>query len=309
MLTAEQLLSYRDALLVQFAFGLASILPMDFATRQPGGRSVAGWLGTYLESKHIRGVKDAFQNIGKNSNQLARGNFEAFDRVLRWASMPARTHAEIRTAFEYTCAYVASRARPTAAMPRLDRSALTHEAICRLLVSLFDMSSGGAYEQFVVASLLHALLELQGTASYRVETKNLNASDKSSRTAGDVQVVIGQRVVEAIEVTANDWRTKIGGAAKTIKDNDLSRLTILARGVSDAGSDAFDEVRKTGLDISVLELRQFCFSVAAALTKPARASALVRLYELIDRNQPRYELVNDLCAALVAHKLTEMSTR
>ena len=76
-------LSYRDALVVQFAFWLANGRPTDITQRQEGGRGVAGWLGKYLASKHIRAVSDAFQNIGKNTENLVRGNFAEFDSILR----------------------------------------------------------------------------------------------------------------------------------------------------------------------------------------------------------------------------------
>lgn len=113
-------------------------------------------------------------------------------------------------------------------MPELNRSALTFARVVSLLSGLLDTPSGGAFEQFAVAALLHTLVDNHGEGRVRVETKNLNASDCSAFVAGDVQIASGSRVLEAFEVTANDWRTKLAGASKTIRDNDLSRLHVIA---------------------------------------------------------------------------------
>lgn len=298
-------LSYRDALVVQFGYWLANGAALDITVRQAGGRGVAGWLGTFLAAQHISAVADAFQNIGKNSTQLTRGNLPAFDSVLRWGSDPVRTIDEIAAVFHYTCARIAENARPILPMPSLNRGGLTFSRVCALLSRLYAIPSAGAFEQFSIAALLHALVEQQGETQYRVTTKNLNASDKSSRTAGDVQILIGNRVVEALEVTANDWTTKMAGADKTIKDNDLSRLTILASGVRQMGDALFAQLDAAGIDLSVLELKSFAFSLVSALTRSGRDSALIRLYEMLDRLQPKTEIVNEFVNALFAAGLCE----
>lgn len=308
VLNSTGLMSYRDAIVVQMAFWLANEKSTNITLRQDGGRGVSKWLGQYLASKHIRAVSDAFQNIGKNTKNLVRGNFKEFDSVLRWGSEAARTSDEIESAFRYTCAKIAANARPILPMPVVDRGTLTFGRVCELLSRLFATPSGGAFEQFSVAALLHALVEQQGETQYRVETKNLNASDKSSRAAGDVQILIGNRVVEALEVTANDWREKLAGAAKTIKDNDLSRLTILAGGVQATGDKLFGELNALGFDLSVLEVKSFAFSIVSALTRQGRATALQRLYELLDRYQPRVEIVNQFVNLMIELELIEETT-
>lgn len=298
-------LSYRDALVVQLAFWLANGKATDTTMRQEGGRGVSKWLGEYLASKHIRAVSDAFQNIGKNTENLARGNLKEFDAVLRWGAENTRTQPEINAAFRYTCAKIAANARPILAMPALDRGTLTFGRVCEMLSRLYATPSAGAFEQFAVAALLYALIEQQGETQYRVETKNLNASDKSSRSAGDIQILVGNRVVEALEVTANDWREKLSGAAKTIKDNDLSRLTIVAAGVQATGDALFGELNALGFDLSVLEVKAFSFSMVSALTRQGRATACNRLYELLDRYQSSVEIVNQFVTMLNELSLTE----
>lgn len=298
-------LSYRDALVVQLAFWLANGSPTNITLRQEGGRGVSKALGEYLARKHIRAVNDAFQNIGKNTENLARGNLKEFDLVLQWGASGDRKKQEIEAAFRYACSKIAANARPILAMPMLDRGSLTFGRVCGLLSQLFATPSGGAFEQFAVAALLHALVEQQGDAKYRVETKNLNASDRSSRAAGDIQILIGNRVVEALEVTANDWREKLSGAAKTIKDNDLSRLTIVASGVHSTGDALFDDLSALGYDLSVLDVSSFTFSLVSALTRQGRSLAFQRLYEFLDRYQPSVEIVNQFVKNLVAAGLTE----
>lgn len=298
-------LSYRDALVVQFAFWLAVGKPIDLRLRQKGGRGVSKWLGGYLSSKHIRAVKDAFQNIGKNTDQLDRGNLPEFDAVLLWGTDPDRSAAEIEATFRFCCAKIAANARPILPMPTLDRGSLTFGRVSALLSRLYATPSAGAYEQFSIAALLHALVEQQGEASYRVETKNLNASDKSSRSAGDVQILVGNRVVEALEVTANDWTEKLAGAAKTIRDNDLSRLTIIAGGVEAKGDALFGELNKLPFDLSVLEVKSFATSIVSGLTRQGRANALQRLYELLDRYQPKVDVVNQFVAFVEELRLSE----
>lgn len=295
-------LSYRDGLLIQLAYGLA-LGVQDLTIRHRGGRSVAGKLGRFLEAAHIPAVKDAYQNIAKNTPTLTRGNVPAFDEFLRWASEPERASEQLEAAFEYACARVAATARPVAPMPELDLSKLSFAAVSQLLEELFSTGSGGAYEQFAIAALLHALIEQATASGYRVETKSLHASDKSSRAAGDVQILAGQLIIEAFEVTANLWSEKLPAAGKIIRDHDLSRLHIVARAPEADRRLILDELTQHAEDVSVLDVRAFTSSLVASLRRRDRALALLRLYELLDRHQPDVERVNAYVAALVRHRL------
>ena len=240
-------ISYRDVLVVQLAYRLASEGTSNLTVRHAGARTVGQRLGTFFARHHIRSVQDAYQNIGKNSTNLTRGNFAEFDSFLRWASTDKKiTDAQIEAAFDYICAAVAVTARPVLTMPPLNRSALTFATVSRLMRDLFDVGSQGAYEQFAIAALLSALIEQTGARQYRVETKNLNASDKSSRAAGDVQIVMGNRVVEAYEITANDWETKLPGAEKSVRDHDLTRIHIVASVKEGAIADLLRKLGGTG---------------------------------------------------------------
>ena len=304
-------MSYRDALIIQLAYGIRGGLGLDLTQRQPGARGpagVAGRLSAFLAEAHINAVKDAFQNIGKNTANLARGNVEEFDALLAWASARATNAQQLTAVFECACAEIASTARPTLQMPPLCLAQLTFPRVVGFLSGLYALGSEGAYEQFAIAALLTATLEQGNLKEYRVETKSLNASDRSSRVAGDVQIVAGNRIVEAYEVTANEWETKMAGAEEAARSHDLSRLHIVARTRKEPYREALLKLRPLTTDVSVLEVEHFSAALVSALTKRYRERALIRLYELLDRYQPDVNRVNAYVRALADAELALRAT-
>lgn len=299
---SDKRISYRDGVLIQLGYGVA-VPTLDLTKRPEGARGMAQQLGEFLAARHITAVKDAYQNIAKNSDVLTRNNVPAFDRLLVWAT--GATLEEREAALRLACAVVASKARPVLPMPPVNRSALSFVRFVDLLNALLGSQSGGAFEQFTIAALLHTVVANHGEGRARIETKNLNASDRSSFVAGDVQLVIGSRVIEAFEVTASDWRTKVRAAVKTIKDNDLSRLHVIAARPEGDRAAASAELRALAEDVSVLDSRQVVDVLAALLTRPQRAEALTRLYEYLDRYQPDTERVNLLVRQLEEAGLVE----
>lgn len=298
----DRRISYRDGVLIQLGYGLEDAT-LDLTKRPEGARGMAQQLGVFLAERHIVAVKDAYQNIAKNTDQLARGNVAEFDRLLNWANGAKK--AEREAALKFACAAVAATARPVLPMPVLNRSALTFARTTDLLLSLLGVPSGGAYEQFAVAALLHTMVANHAADQVRVETKSLNASDRSSFAAGDVQIATGSRAIEAFEVTANHWAKKIDGASKTIRDNDLSRLHILAIRPDGERAKVIERLNQLAEDVAVLDVRQAVEVLTAVLTRPQRAEALMRLYEYLDRYQPDTERVNELVRRLVASNLVE----
>lgn len=293
--------SYRSALVVQLGYGLAADEPMDLTQRPSGSRGatgVAGRTGSLLKEHHVATVPDSHQNIAKNNPNMARGNFPAFDNVLRWASEPERTKDELRAVFDYACCSIARTARPVSPMPDVDQGKLTFAAVMTLFNEMLEAKSGGAHEQYIVAALLEADAGQSATEQY-VETKNINTSDKSARSPADVQLKRKGRVDEAFEVTANEWTEKTSPGSEKIRAFDLSRLHVVAR-VSDYTS-MLKELGKQADDISVLEVRGFVATYAARLLRPWRAAALKRLYELLDRYGGNIELVNEYVRRL--HRL------
>jgi len=290
---AHESLSYRDALAVQLAYGVASPTHVDLTRRGKGARSVAKKLGDFLASKHIRCVKDAFQNIGKNTPDLVRGNLQAFDDLLLWATEAGRPRADLDMALSILCVSIASIARRVLSMPELDAAKLDFAGTSRLLDRMLDSNSGGANEQFIVAALLHALVTQIGISGIRVDTKNLNASDRSSRVAGDIQLLAGNRILEAFEVTANEWTDKVAQAGQTIREHDLSRLHVVAKRSRHTREQTLEKLGCVEEDVSVLDLGHFALILVASLTRQNRSLALHRLYDLLDRLQPDANRVND----------------
>lgn len=290
-------LSYRDALLIQLAYRDTI---RDLTIRPKGARSVAKNLGEFFEGAHIQGVKDAYQNIGKNSSTLVRGNFEPFDSFLKWASDNEASKESLDVTFEYACGYVASTSRPVSTFPKLDKTKLSFARVMLLFDLLFDTGSQGAYEQFSIAALLDALIEQFEAKNFRVETKNLNASDKSSSAAGDIQVFsTGKILHDAYEITANDWSQKVHGITKTIKEFDLSRMHVIAKVGSDENRRAaLNQLKDLEDDISVLDVRSFAASLISILRKSGRAAAMKRLYEFLDQYQSDISKTNFYVATL-----------
>lgn len=63
------------------------------------------------------------------------------------------------------------------------------------------------------------------------------------------------------------------------------------------------ELGEIAEDVSVIDIRQFLRLLVAVMRKPARAAALRRLYQLLDRNQPNIALVNAYVKLIKQHGL------
>jgi hypothetical protein len=288
--------SYRDALLVALAVPLVRRVQVDLTERTTGARSASGTIGRVLAGLHIKAVGDAYQNIAKNSTLLARGNNPAFDRVLRWASSGA-TLEVIDHAYRYVATSIAATARNVEPLPQLRPARLTFPAVMGVLDDMLRTPSGGVHEQYILAACLHAGVG----PGYRVETKMVTTSDTSSQTPGDIQV-ISQIATEALEVTANEWDTKLPQARSVLERHDFQRVHIVGHVPEDLYR------RLPGLvdaDISVLDVRATVAALVALLPRQRREAALSRLYELLDRNVPSPNLVNAYVLRLQARGLAE----
>jgi hypothetical protein len=300
--TLKAPISYRDGVFIQLAFGLEAP-GFDHTHKGEGGRSSAGKFATALAERHIPFVKDAYQNIGKNSPNLARGNVASFDDLLRW--MNDAPEDERFKLLDLLSATVALTSRPVRPMPQLARAELTFVKVAGLLDALLATPSGGAHEQFAVAAFLEALIDefgQGGVGGLAVRTKNINAADASAGTAADVQVMRGNRIEEALEVSASDWRGKLAQAIQAARNADLPRVHILA--YADNLDGLAEGLQATTTDVTVIDVRVFLRSLAAVMKKPAREVALRLLYDHIERKQPDIERVNAYVELLGRHALT-----
>lgn len=290
-------LSYRDALLIILAFKYVNP-DLNTTVRPAGSRTVGSRLGRFLKAKAIPFVNDAFQNIGKNNDALARGNYEEFDDLLGW--FKDQRSQMILACLNYGCSVVAAKSRPICPMPELDIENLTFARMMGLYEDLLNKPSQGAYEQFVIASLLAAYHGFQDS-QYRVQTKHLTASDRSSGTAGDIQILDHNRLIEAYEITANDWRSKLDGVDAKAREHDLTRSHIVTTTMENYSGITRDLNLPT--DISLLDLRHFAAVLIHFLPRAYRKVALYRLHDYLSRYQESVERVNIFVDLLGNHGL------
>jgi hypothetical protein len=302
VLAMKKGLSYRDGLVVQLAWGL-EVEGFDHTLKGDGGRTATKAVADRLTARHIAAVRDAYQNIAKNFPRLDRGNVQAFDGLLHW--MNAATAPEREQLFSLLIARIALTARNVLPMPTLARTELTFAKVAMLLDELFKTGSGGAYEQLAVAAFLEALIDefgMGGVGALSVKTKNINAADASSGATADVQVMRGNKIEEAFEVSASDWRGKVPQALLAARNADLNRVHILAYG--DDAKGLADALGDSTTDVALMDVRGFLRLIAGLLRTPSREAALRRLYELIERNQPETDRVNFYVGLLRSHSLT-----
>jgi hypothetical protein len=302
VLTMKQGLSYRDGLIVQLAWGLEAD-GFDHTLKGDGGRTASKAVAVILSDRHIAATKDAYQNIGKNTPTLVRGNVPAFDALLYWMNSASRRDRE--ALLRFLLARVALTARNVEPMPALARANLTFANVAAFLDALCKIPSGGSFEQFAVAAFLEAIIDefgLGGVGGLGVKTKSINATDASTGATADVQIMRGNKIEEAFEVSASDWRSKIGQALDAARLADLKRVHVLAYGDDLTGLGQSQQ--NTTTDVTVMDVRGFLRLIAGLLKTPAREVALIRLYELIERNQPEAERVNAYVGLLRSHALT-----
>lgn len=250
-----------------------------------------------LDELNIRARRDPFQTIAKGSDTLLGRERASWNELLRWAA-PQQSIEPVDRAMRYMATGIAATARDVPPMLSLDVARLSFRRMVRIVDDLLSRPSGGAHEQFVFAALLHAQAEESGNR--RVETKTLNASDASAGTAADVQVYEGGKVIEAYEVTANLWESKVGQALRVLRDHDLPRVHVVARDAAPAAMEIRQAVAvaapAAGLvaasaDVSVLDIRHECRSLIHRLSRPGRRSALIKLWEHLVTKQPNDALV------------------
>jgi hypothetical protein len=292
--------SYRDGLLTLLAVPLVRGERTDLKVRQAGWRGAADDVGRkVLRSLHIKGVKGAFEIIGKNTPELIRGVNEAWDGTLVWASYET-TIDELRAAFEYVAAGIAATARTVEDRPHLRPAALTFARVMRVLDAMLGEPSGGAHEQYIVAALLEAAVAREGT---RVETKSMSASDRSSKAAGDIEILDRGKLLEGIEVSANPWGEKLPQAEDAIREYGLPRAHVFAAADEPGLYEAV--MLATERDVSVVDVRAVVPVLVALLDRRQREAALLKLYELLDEKLASPELVNGYVGRLRAAELAD----
>lgn len=290
--------TYRDAALIVLAYAVDEGTTEYVDVPPDGRRGVAQRLAALLDELNIRARRDAFQTLAKGASTLLGRQRESWNQLLMWAQRQESIEP-VAQAMRYMATSIAATARDLPAMPLLDVSRLTFRRVVQVTDALLSQPSGGAHEQFVFAALLHAQAEEYGNR--RVETKTLTAADASAGTAADVQVWEGGHLIEAYELTANPWASKIPQTLAVLRDYDLRRVHIVAPGASPSAQEIKAAVAATSLpagliagnvDLSVLDVKQECRSLVHRLNRPHRRSALNKLWEHLAMRQPNDALVS-----------------
>lgn len=298
--------SYRDGMLVLLAMAVCADAHLDVTERPPGLRTLAQYLydEVYLPL-YIRGTKDAFANIGKNTKSLIRGNVEEWDEMVKWISATTTTKEDLKKAFHHLAWLVGRTAKKPDGWQELEPGALTFQKMASLFDDLLSRKSRGAYQQFSFAALLRAARELESGRSLLVLTKRIDASDATSGVLGDVQVWDRDRLLESYEVTANSWETKLSQAIDILRTGKIDHVVIVAA-ASGVTAEDLEERIPPGHDIAVVDVGSEVRSQVARLPRKIRALALRYLHEYLENEHSRPELLDGYLEALQAHGLDEL---
>jgi hypothetical protein len=282
----------RDGILTLLAMEVAHGDLIDWR-HQPlhnPARSASRFLGSILYPRlHIAGSPEALQTGVKGTGTYMDRSNETWKSILGWAS-DQDDLAKVETAYLYLASKIASTARSLPDPPVLDTPRLTFSRVFAVADNMLGRPSGGAHEQLLFAALLDAWRQQIGLPGF-VETKHVNAADASSGTAADVQVKHGSQVLEAYEVTGEQFGSKVTQAMRTLRQHDLRRVHILAKGAGKATAAEIKEMLPPEVDISVLDVRDEIRSLVGGLDKPHRREALETLYRLLVDKQPDDGLV------------------
>ena len=250
---------------------------LQHTNRLAGDRTVSEHISRVLGSYNIPATDGAMQSSTYRAGyQAAQAADPAVRDFLQWlAASPSL--GEVEALFRQLARAFAGLELAFAELPPLDPDAFSFVATRGLIERLRGRPSQGAYEQYLVAALLHEEFALVHP-SWRVETKPIRAADSPSRTPGDVQVRRHLALVHAIEVSAIDWHDKVSQAGHTGRRTSTCQVTVVAPagGLSaNALADALVAARvPAGVDVAVIDLTSFLDAVSARLTPASRAAAV-----------------------------------
>jgi hypothetical protein len=272
--------------------------------RLAGDRTVSEHISRVLGRFNVPATDGAMQSSTYRAGyQAAQAADPAVRDLLQWLSAGPGLD-EVEVLFRHLARAFAELELAFAELPVLTADAFSFVAMKRLVERLLAHPSQGAYEQYLVAALLHEEFALVHP-SWRVETKAVGAADLSSQTPGDVQVRQRQALVQAIEVSANDWQGKLRQAAQTGRRTSTRQVTVVAPAgglTADELAGAISSARLpagVGVDVAVVDLPSFVDAVSARLTPQSRAAAVRLVHRhLVTWGRTRPDLVSYLVVAV-----------
>lgn len=243
-----------------------------FASVPRGWRGVNGdkLFCEELRDRHLSlgNVKAFAENIGAKGAQSdfdpSRDvRFNPYARLMQTASPDDRQKAA-----DYLASRYADSQQILPSLPAVGDDVLTFVRAKALFHDLLESASEGAIQQFLVAAMLRQVR--QGTG-IEVVTHNPHGSDRSDRTAGDVEERVDGTILRAYEVTASlPWRDRLSAAKRKMDRHGLSKYVIVANGVNRAEEWAQPaqlalQLDLYGRDIAVVDLEDVCNWMAAQL--------------------------------------------
>ncbi len=280
---------------------------LQTTNRLSGDRAVSQYVSVVLKRYNIPATDGAMQSSTyRGGYQALQASDPAVGEFLVW--MAGADLEAVNGLFTRLARSLAEQELAFAELPALEVDAFGFVAMRALIERLRAKPSGGAFEQYLVAALLSEEFAL-AHPSWRVGTKSVGAPDTSARTTGDVEVRRKQRLEYAIEVSAHDWRDKVGQAAQTARRTHAQQVTVvapapgltsdhLAVAVAEAGAPA-------GVDIAVVDLGAFLDAVSSRLRPVSRAAAVRAVHRhLVTWGRTRPDLVAHLVEAVNALGLT-----
>lgn len=281
--------------------------------RIPGDRTVGDLLcERLLVPRNIPATKGPFQSStwrsGYRANQARAAALSSF---LDWHENASLLDLD-RVCDRLVATFLGAAAN-LVPLPKVDASSLTFARFRSFLDELFQVKSGGAFEQYCFAALLQREMNASG-ADGRVVTKSVRSSDSATGAAGDVIVRRGGRIAEAYEVTARPWRTKLGQLSTSARAG-LTEVTIVA---NDVGSDLRGAELEAELavlqaelavDVIVIDLRASLDLFSGRIGRFERADVIRQVYaNLVQWHRREPHLVASFvgCLASVSLALDEV---
>lgn len=228
--------------------------------RLEGDRALSDWLSQWLLRKNIPATAGALaSNTYRSGYGAGQAQSPALGAFGQWLSSPGRSMAEVTDVASAVLSGFLANAVELPDLPRIRHDDLTAVRFRRIVESLLATGSQGAFEQYLVAGMLNAEFAATGRDA-RAETKAVGASDTSSGTSGDIEIRKGQALLEAIEVTAESWRTKLAQLAGGTRV--LRAVTVVATDVQTTTAESFEdelgqEPRLSSVDVRFVELLGF----------------------------------------------------
>lgn len=264
-----------------------------------------------LEPRQIPCSKGPFQSSSYRAGyQSPQVRNSALGSYVVWQSADGRTLEEVRSFSLALARSFIDAASKLPKFPDLNASEFNFTTYRRIKEELLSKGSKGAFEQYLLASLLDLEMSSRNTG-LRAITKSVKESDASNNTPGDIQIRDRTHVVEAIEVSGDSWQSKLP-QLQAIAKKRMTRVVIAATGdPQKASSDELSKLlepisARLGIDPAIVDIHSLMDITAAQLTPHDRAAAFKNVYFYLTkfhRGQP--ELAIRLVKALEPYSIDD----